>query len=81
MTRLQKTMEKREKILAYIIDFKQKNDGLSPTVRDITKNCEFSSTSVTDYHLDKMVVDGKIKRQRRGIMIPGGSWTPPEQLL
>ena len=50
MSQKDKLPNRRQKILDFIQDFMQDN-GIPPTVRDIQKACEISSTSVVDYNL------------------------------
>ena len=38
-------------------------NGYPPTVREIQKGCDISSTSVVTYNLDKLVNAGKITRE------------------
>ena len=51
----------RENILHYIHGFIDER-GYSPTVRDILKGCEISSTAVVQYHLDVLEKEGRIHR-------------------
>ena len=53
---------RRQQILDYIHDFLQEN-GLPPTVRDIQKACDISSTSVVDYNLRLLNRDGYLNRR------------------
>jgi len=57
-----KLSARRQQILDYIHDFLQEN-GLPPTVRDIQKACEISSTSVVDYNLRLLDRDGYLNRR------------------
>ena len=62
---------RRQRIWAFLQEFYQDN-GLPPTVRDIQKACEISSTSVVDYNLEKLKEAGYINRRQdvaRGIEI------------
>jgi len=71
----------RETILQYIHGFIDER-GYSPTVRDILKGCEISSTAVVQYHLDVLEKEGRIHRdpeifrsirlsqKRNSIMVP-----------
>ncbi len=63
----------RQRILNVIREFL--NDrGYPPTVRDIVKACNMSSTSVADYHLRALERDGYIRRDSgvsRGMEIIG----------
>lgn len=72
--------ERTERVLDYIIEHKQRHDGLAPSIRDICDVCAISSTSVATYHLDKLQAAGKIKRMygMPGIVVVGGRWLPPE---
>jgi len=51
----------RERILQFIHEFIDER-GYSPTVRDILKGCEISSTAVVQYHLDVLEKEGRIHR-------------------
>ena len=51
----------RENILQFIHGFIDER-GYSPTVRDILKGCQISSTAVVQYHLDVLEKEGRIHR-------------------
>jgi len=51
----------RENILQFIHGFIDER-GYSPTIRDIVKGCEISSTAVVQYHLDILEKEGHIHR-------------------
>ena len=51
----------RENILQFIHGFIDEL-GYSPTVRDILKGCDISSTAVVQYHLDVLEKEGRIHR-------------------
>ena len=53
---------RRQRILAYIQEFLTEN-GVPPTVRDIQKACDISSTSVVDYNLRVLDRDGYLNRR------------------
>ena len=57
-----KLSRRRQRILDYLHEFLQDN-GLPPTVRDIQKSCDISSTSVVDYNLRLLERDGFIRRR------------------
>jgi len=62
---------RRQRILTFLQEFYSDN-GIPPTVRDIQKACEVSSTSVVDYNLEKLRQAGYINRRHdvaRGIEI------------
>lgn len=62
MTLRKKLSLRRQRILDYIHEFIQEN-GLPPTVRDIQKACDVSSTSVVDYNLRLLNRDGYLNRR------------------
>ncbi|MDD5190137.1 MAG: transcriptional repressor LexA [Dehalococcoidales bacterium] len=51
----------RERIITYIRSFLKEHD-YAPTVRDILKGCDISSTAVVQYHLDVLQKEGRIQR-------------------
>jgi len=62
---------RRQRILAFLQEFYSDN-GIPPTVRDIQRACDISSTSVVDYNLEKLREAGYINRRQdvaRGIEI------------
>ncbi len=67
--------ERQNAILAFLNDFEERK-GYPPSVRDIQKGCDISSTSVVDYNLRLLEQRGHIRRDRevsRGIEILGGA--------
>ncbi len=69
---------RRRRILEFIQTFIEDN-GLPPTVRDIQKACEISSTSVVDYNLRLLDRDGYLNRRpdvARGIELLDDSGQP-----
>ena len=77
MTQKDKLPNRRQRILEFIQDFVQDN-GIPPTVRDIQKACDISSTSVVDYNLRLLDRDGFLNRRpdmARGIELLGESVT------
>ena len=70
-----KRSPRQEKMLKFISRFMAEN-GLPPTVRDIQKACNISSTSVVDYNLRLLQRDGFLRRRpdvARGIELLGES--------
>jgi repressor LexA len=53
--------ESRERILEYIRRFFDER-GYAPTVRDILRGCNISSTSLVQYHLNVLEKEGQIRR-------------------
>ena len=71
MVSRKKLPPRRQRILGFLQEFYLEN-GIPPTVRDIQKACDISSTSVVDYNLDKLEQAGYINRRpdvARGIKI------------
>ncbi len=78
MTPNKKMPLRRKKILEFIQAFIE-NNGLPPTVRDIQKACEISSTSVVDYNLRLLNRDKYLNRRpemARGIELLDESGQP-----
>ena len=78
MTTNKKLPARRQRILEFIQNFIEEN-GLPPTVRDIQKACEISSTSVVDYNLRILNRDGYLNRRpdvARGIELLDDSGQP-----
>ena len=78
MTPNRKLPPRRKRILEFIQTFIEEN-GLPPTVRDIQKACEISSTSVVDYNLRLLDRDGYLNRRpdvARGIELLDDSGQP-----
>jgi len=55
-------MTTRREIFDFIREFLEEN-GIPPTVRDIQKSCDISSTSVVDYNLKILERDGYLNRR------------------
>jgi repressor LexA len=62
MTLRKKLSNRRQQILDFIHEFIREN-GIPPTVRDIQKACNISSTSVVDYNLRLLGRDGYLNRR------------------
>ena len=56
-----KSPSTRERILNFIRDFLAEK-GYAPTVRDIVRGCDISTTSVVQHHLDRLEKEGQIQR-------------------
>lgn len=56
-----KSPSTRERIFGFIRDFLAVK-GYAPTVRDIVRGCNISTTSVVQHHLDKLEKEGYIQR-------------------
>ena len=61
---------KAAQVYGFIVQYKEQNDGLSPTIDDITETCGFSSKSITYYHL-RMLGDGVLTEELpEGLQLP-----------
>ena len=70
--------ERQRRILEFIRDFIEEH-GYPPSVRDIQRGCEISSTSVVDYNLHILQREGYIRRSpdiSRGIEILDPRYRP-----
>ncbi len=73
-----KLSPRRQQILGFIQEFITEN-GIPPTVRDIQRACQISSTSVVDYNLHKLRQAGYLNRRpdvARGIELLDDSGHP-----
>ena len=70
--------EKSEAIYRYIVAYKAANDGLSPSVREMMRALGIVSTSIVNYHINRLESAGRITRHgsrgKWGIKIPNGEW-------
>lgn len=70
-------MAATDDLLGYIISYKMSHNGNSPSIREMVDAMGVSSVSVIEYHLKKLVRDGRITRTRgaaRSIEVRGGLW-------
>ena len=67
----------RQQLMEFIVAYKQANDGLSPTVRDMMDGCNLSSSSLVNHHIEVLVKQGKLRRvgYHRNLAVVGGRWT------
>lgn len=54
-------------ILVYIMEYKVKNHGIMPTIREIAESLSLSSTSVVSHHLNKLVKMRLLTKKRAGV--------------
>lgn len=68
-------------ILSFIIQYKVKNDGNSPTLQEIANGLGYKSKSPVLNKLQQLERAGQIERQpnRSYIIVVGGYWQPPVQ--
>jgi repressor LexA len=67
--------DRQQKILSFIRRF-MTEQGYPPTIREIGRQLDISSTSVVNYNLNKLVRVGLLERDSqvsRGLKLPGGS--------
>ncbi|MEX0762997.1 MAG: transcriptional repressor LexA [Dehalococcoidia bacterium] len=81
---MRKLSERQQAILSFIEEFIDEH-AYPPTVRDIQKGCEISSTSVVAYNLDVLKRSGMIRRDAevsRGLELVGArsSRSEPEMI-
>lgn len=69
------------RVYRFIVRYKQRHDGCSPSVRQIVDRLALSSTSTVAYYLDMLEADGKIRRsddsRSCNIEVVGGRWLAP----
>ena len=78
-----KTINNRQAIYEFIVQFKIDHDGNSPTYREIMAAIGISSSSTVAYYLNQLEEAGLIIRPMEGgnsrvIEIPGAVWVPPQ---
>ena len=73
-----------DKVFDFIVTYKARHDGCSPTIREIMLGLSISSTSVVRYHLQQLSDQGKIdlivrdadgNRSSKNIQVVGGQWS------
>ena len=72
------------KVLDYMYWYCETYPGTSPTIRNIQHALGVSSTSMTNYYLNKLVKQGKLMRIKgvcRGYVPVGGRWIRPTDPL
>ena len=70
-------------VLRALLKYLRDNDGFPPTIRALGKSAGISSTSVVNYHLNRLRDLGLIRRHAvasRGIEVVGATWSPPDYL-
>lgn len=68
------TMKKRDEIFNYIVYYKERHDGGSPTYQDICNNVSLRSKSNVLYHLRRLEKDDRLILCGRHIQVVGGRW-------
>ena len=77
--------QRRRDILAYVIAYKTETQGRSPTVRQIGRATDISSTYIVVRYLEQLAARGCIEWVRDGgkvldIRIPGAKWVAPDEV-
>jgi SOS-response transcriptional repressor LexA len=77
-TNSQAVIEKTNEVFNYIISYKRRNDGNSPTLRQIMAACKIASVSMVHWYLRVLqrrglieIIEGSVAR---GIKVAGGNW-------
>lgn len=64
----------KDRIFAFLVDYKRQYDGNSPVAREIAQACGISISTV-NYHLTRLELEDRIRLVGRGqIEIVGGVW-------
>lgn len=73
---------RRQAIFDFIVAYKKRHDGNSPSIQDIGRACGISSKSLVAYHLAHLAEAGRLvlapDGEKRHIVIVGGRWTYEE---
>lgn len=74
------TNDKPKRILNFIIGYKERHNGVSPTLQEITDGANLSSKSLVNYYLQQLAGGGTITftpGNARTIEVTGSRWLPP----
>ena len=78
-------MNTTDRIFDFIVEYKTRSDGTSPTIREIAIGCKIKSTNTVYYHLVKLCDQKRIaygSGRFRYIEVIGGKWSyEPEELI
>jgi SOS-response transcriptional repressor LexA len=75
----QESLPSRELIFNFLVRYKSKHNGNTPTTREIATACCLSVSTVK-YHLAQLQIQDRIRvlaERPRQIEIVGSSWSPP----
>ena len=67
MARKKQGLSDRHKKILEVLEDYQINVGYPPSIREIGKEADISSTSVVNYYLDQLEEEGYIERDRKGL--------------
>lgn len=74
-------MTRRAEIYGFIMDYKRKNDGNSPSLSEIQNGVGISSKSLVNFHLMALVRKNAIEIRNGRIVVRGGMWMPPADFV
>jgi len=66
-------------VYTWIVNFKQENDGNSPSYREIAEGMGYKSTSPVYYQLQRLQDAGYVDLSDGRISL-GGRWRPPREM-
>jgi len=70
----------KSRIIKFVIDYKKKHNGNSPSYDEIMMACKITSKSVMKYLLDSLETDGLLEHDGvRNIVIPNSTWKQTEE--
>ena len=76
-SRLPRDRNRLDKLFGYIVEYKRKHDGNSPSLRDMSNALGGTSPSLVNSYLSKLVEIGKIRKSdmiARNIEVVGARW-------
>lgn len=74
-----RTRSYRVKIYQAILDYCAEHTGNTPTIRELCEICQISSTSVVNFHIQKLIDEGWLDWVDRKLIVVGSVWIPPTQ--
>jgi hypothetical protein len=69
----------KQAIYDFFVAYQRRTGGVPPAIGDVCDNCHVAR-STAKYHIDRLVLDGKLHRVGRGrrcVAVAGGRWAPP----
>ncbi len=72
--------ERTLQVYNYIVSYMNRNNGRSPTVREIANACGFRSTAPVYRHVKKLAGLGAVHKRGKnltGLTVAGAQWQPP----
>jgi SOS-response transcriptional repressor LexA len=65
---------KKDEVYDFIVEYKTKHEGNSPSFAEIMEGCQLNSTSQVNYYLDQLEIEGRIRRDGVKSIYIGGKW-------